>query len=340
MSRPKGSKNKPKKGSEIPSNGNAIESTATSNSEDHDFAGADRESIYDQQAENNPPESYLSDDEITSHDEINSGIEVTDGNDPLGDFTGTDTETSDTDASSEKEDTDTVTDETTETKEFEVFDEEKLKEDFEKNERQVSIGALHEEREKRKERDSQIEQLIDDNKKLKEKLESGDNEYGFETDNQLTQALNKIAQLEERLEQKDKADDELRLKEDRVQLDNQVKSLANQLDSEGFYGFADIGETVVSKKLNELAAKYGYDNAMKMDNPEGWAKIWRSEQPKFKTIFMKEHKNGLFNEKVANKKKANLATNAGRNPVKKQKQESVDGLLKDYASQKAKYQLT
>ncbi len=237
-------------------------------------------------------------------------------NEGLSDTSTEEEVTEETEVSPEKE-TETPA-EKEEAVEEELSETEKAKGEDEKT---VPLGALHEEREKRKalgveleEVKSQLHVVLQDLRGLTE------GKKGEETAAE-SEELNLVEILEKRIATLEaghrKTDSDIRAdkqaKKDQ-ELDNDIAKVDQELEGEGFPGFLFMRESV-TKKLNELIREDPQSRRV-FDNPEGWKKVYKETVfPLLNAKFAKKDKSELFEKKKDLKLNANLG-GPGKKPEK------------------------
>lgn len=205
----------------------------------------------------------------------------------------------------------------------------------------VPYGALHEEREKRKTLQKQVDELMTDNRKFMNKLDESSKtseEYVGEVDEiQVVQKENanlksRLNTIENRFQQ-----DDVRREQD--QFDKLVVNADKKLSEKGFTGFKDVGLTWVDKRIREIETQ-DPDLAQAYRNPDGWVKLW-SEQGfhEVQKIFMEQHKATTLSNKRKLKENVNLVTSHGKVIQPEQKKETPYGNFEDYKKEREKFLL-
>jgi chromosome segregation ATPase len=252
MGRPKGSKNKPKsemKSDVHPELGDTLKAPVTDDSVDLSFNT--REKLYDAYREQ----------QDTTPDVVDQAISEMSGFDIPQIENSEETEVQTEETAPQQE-----TEEPSEEVKSEETPKEEVKEEIkeQKDERTVPYGALKEEREKRKERDaeintlqSQVQQLIDDNKILLEREK--ENSFG---DEDLDESQKQIKKLEAQVAELTKANEEVKLhreqdtQEKAIQrIQKQVADLNVELSKEGHPQIDKHSQSFIMAELNDMYAE-------------------------------------------------------------------------------------
>lgn len=190
------------------------------------------------------------------------------------------------------------------------------------DEKTVPLGALHEERERRKALQKDVEdlrtkfnQLMDDNQKLMEK-KPDTQEVGLTDD--LTDYEDPVVkklyqQVKALTEFKDKTVAEMQVNasdSEAKQVETDINTADRELKEEGYPGFS-IAREMVKEKLRKLP-----DTELReLDNLEGWKKIYREEcWPDIKKTFVPVETSDNTEKKIALKEKAGLVAGPGKKP--------------------------
>jgi hypothetical protein len=210
----------------------------------------------------------------------------------------------------------------------------------------VPIEALHEAR-------IELKSLKKDNEELKEQVKvlledirgaakkPAKDEAPEEPEEFLTDEQKKIRDLEKEvafIREKDKEREKLResenIKKDQERTGMQIKETSLALENEGFSGFIDM-LPLVTVELNRIAAE-DRDEANKLDNPEGWKKIFKETVfPRIASLGQKKSRKEKIEEKEALKTDASLLMPSGSQPKPKEDKEddySFESYMKERAS--------
>jgi hypothetical protein len=241
----------------------------------------DREAIYERAAKANAEkedvfDELLKEETDTTAEQVEEVPETT--TEKVEDVVSKETET---DTVAEKTETETETDKT----EFVP----EVKEEVVKT---VPLGALHEEREKRKELQREIEEL----------KKSPDKEPEYE--DEVTALRREIDEIKKKERERDERSDAEKREQDVTHADKVLKEM-------GKPGFATIGRAYVGKKLQEMYLKDPVE-ALAHDNPEGWIKIWNEDYESVQKVFTEQRKADVFSEKKEKKKEAQMVTTTGK----------------------------
>lgn len=212
----------------------------------------------------------------------------------------------------------------------------------------VPYDALHEERERRKALQMEVEELKYrfNQSQPQEKVEVAPME-GFDTEGNVTDyevAMKAI--LKENLNIKRELDtvkskstvfesnyQNTIKQEAEAKLAKRVENTTRELVEEGFPGFAEF-VPLMSAELNKLIAE-DRDN-VKFDNEAGWKQIYKERIfPKITNSIGEHLKKDSFEQKKALKEKANLATKPGAQPSKQVKDE--EWTKGDYMKMRQRY---
>ena len=230
----------------------------------------------------------------------------------------------------------------------------------EEEEKTVPYGALHAEREKRKEiqkivgkLEGQVAELIADNKAFMEQGKKADidetdlealvDEGNFDDVLKLALKQNKemkvrMSKLENNEGKRTQADEQTAHEAKQDKAAKHISKLTKTLEEEGFPGL-DMFVPEVNKELDRLVED-DPDNES-LDNDEGYKKIYREHVfPKFKKMFAGQEKADTFEKKRNLKKKANIGGGGKADPKTKEKdvnELSNDEMYADYKKQRALY---
>lgn len=204
--------------------------------------------------------------------------------------------------------------------------------DEEKKKKTVPIEALHEARMNEKaakkraqELEEQVKVLLEDIRSVKSKpakddAPAGDEEY-------LTDDQKKLRSLEKEVESiraKDKENEKTResenIKKAQEKIGEQLREASSSLEKEGFAGFTDM-LPLVTAELQRIAAE-DRDEAVKLDNPEGWKKIFKETIfPKVAALSQKRAREEKIKGKEDLKKDASLLLPKGSQAAPKEDDE-------------------
>ena len=213
-----------------------------------------------------------------------------------------------------------------------------------KEKKTVPIEALHEARNEMKslkkdnqELKEQVKILLEDIRSVKAKpADAPAEEEEFLTDDQ-----KKLRTLEKEVEfirAKDKEQEKTReaenIKTAQEKIGRQIREASESLEKEGYQGFTDM-LPLVTVELQRLASE-DRDAAIKLDNPEGWKKIFKETIfPKVSALSQKKAREEKKAGKEALKEGASLLMPSGSQPAPKEDKEddySFDSYMKDRAS--------
>jgi len=240
------------------------------------------------------------------------------------DQTPTDDDSGDDDHDTDRDDTDKVdTDD-------EESDQVKGDSDDDQDQKMVPLAALHEERKRRQEQaseiksreerietlESRVEQLLNDNNKLLDRLTTRDDdgdsgEYDNDELDEHDRAV--LKDLKELKEYKQKAEAERarqQQEETRTKFQKNVKKVSDELAEEGYLGFEDFGVPLVADRLRVKIAELGEKKALeKYDNLDGWKvlykeEVWPNVSKKLRISLVKNEEDN--EEKIRKKKGARL----------------------------------
>ena len=275
-----------------------------------------------------------------------------------------------TDASTEDEATDPTTDETvdgdTDTEEKEVTDDPAETKDYESEDdddseakaagddakdsdddagddkqKMVPHGLFHEEREKRKflqgqvqDLQTKLDQVLQDYKRLVTKEEDTHDEddvdeFGVRTtDPKIKQLEREIAELREFKKQfTEKQQNEQKVEQDQKHAEN-VKMINERLEKEGMPGFIFATDAVG----RAIRAKIAEDPSNRwLFSPEGWYKVYKEVvYPEMAGLFTEQDKTDLLEKKKGLKSKQKIATKHGTKPTPKDDESGKKWTFKDY----------
>ncbi len=167
----------------------------------------------------------------------------------------------------------------------------------------VPLSALHESRSENKELKKRLKEIEARLNIPREDVDSDSELEGFVTRKDLSALEQKLANIEAVESKRSELENSRRL-------DANISKTDNMLKEEGIFGFAEIGKLVVVQRLQNMAAE-DFDHANANDNPEGWAKIWKEEYPKYKKLFIADDMANVMKERKERKENAGLVQSAG-----------------------------
>jgi hypothetical protein len=211
-----------------------------------------------------------------------------------------------------------------------------------KKETTVPYDALHEERMRRKDADSQIKELLknqqelmkDNRKLLEERLGQGEQ---AEDDGDELATRRELKTSKAEIEALRKEISDMKDWKQQSEYDNYEKKVMNEVDKvhvelekEGFYGFRDWGKYIVGAKINDMSE----EDKRIFGTPEGWKKLFKAEYPKIRNHFKEQHEEADVAKKEALKANANLVQTPGKTTTdsKKDKPWTMD----DYRDMRSK----
>jgi hypothetical protein len=197
-------------------------------------------------------------------------------------------------------------------------------------EKKVPLGALHEEREKRKALSSEVKelkgnlaQLIEDNKKLMELMstkESDEPITDYEKELVNLKKQNKV--LSEKLSMIERGQVQEKQKTEADKLTELVKKTDSELATEGFEGFDDFVPQVI-KAMNEE------EIPMEERTPATWKRVYREMVfPKYIGKYKVTTKESRKAEKEDLKKDAGLVKSPGRTETKPKEEDDYISYMK------------
>ena len=206
----------------------------------------------------------------------------------------------------------------------------------EKDNRTVPYGALHEEREKRKALQRELEELKSEASKKQDTFpDAGGLDDDLAYKSEVRRLEKKVSELEGKFVQEEKTKAE-------IEREKNVLKVDERLQEDGVVGFAEIGRHVVLRKLTEMYAE-DPSYAIAHDNPAGWEKIYKEEYPKIQKVFVDKARAKTFEDKKALKSRSGLITNPGSNPKEEKQDEkkdlSYEDTLKEYSKNRSKFSL-
>lgn len=133
--------------------------------------------------------------------------------------------------------------------------------------------------------------------------------------NAMKAKVRSIELMEARREQDAKA---AAIREQQEQLTNMKRKTAKELAEEGYAGFEYMAGSV-AEYLVDLVKSGDVEEAQSLDNPEGWKKIFKEKiYPEFHKQHEESSRKRVLEDKKNLKKDANLNTQSGKAPQKKE----------------------
>jgi len=200
----------------------------------------------------------------------------------------------------------------------------------------VPLGALHEERQKRKElqaKNIELEQQVKDIlKENKPDKPAGEEEVIDDYDAELIKLKKQNEETQAKLDAILAKGTQSDAQKAQTIFLEKVKKTNSELVEEGFDGF-DKCTPLIRQHIHDLIMKEPdskeYIEGRKLldvDTPEGWKKIYKEEiYPTIQKIIDQKDKEELIDERIARKKKAALSGSGGGKPVSK-KREDINSL--------------
>jgi hypothetical protein len=191
----------------------------------------------------------------------------------------------------------------------------------------VPLGALHEEREKRKDLQKELEEL--------KKQQSTNYLDDYSLDSTEDDYVKKLERRLENLEAKDKRIEERRQVEDEQRL---VEKVSKELAEEGYPWFKELGADKVRAEFNAML-NTDPEYVMAHQNPDGWKK-WYKERtyPMIKQAIEEQQKRESTSSKINAKKNAQLVTKIGQKAQPKSEEEkrpkTEKELFEEYMSER------
>lgn len=207
----------------------------------------------------------------------------------------------------------------------------------------VPLGALHEEREKRKTLQKQVEELMGDNKKFMDKLEQTakpqTDDYISDESPEMLALKRENAEIRDEVHAIKARFEEDDITKEKNRFDTLVDSADKKLSKAGFTGFKNVGLTWVDNRIKEID-KTDPDLAQAYRSPDGWIKLWSEEGFKeVQGIFLEQHKNTTLANKRKLKENINLVTSPGKPAAPTATKEVPYGNFDDYKKEREKYLL-
>lgn len=126
-----------------------------------------------------------------------------------------------------------------------------------------------------------------------------------------------------------KDDKDAALRAEVAKAEKMVADTATSLDKEGFVGFSRF-KHLVREELVKVAES-NPDEAKKLDNPQGWAKLYREKvYPEISSMFVKKAKGDKLKEKEDNKVGADLIDGKGKGEDPNEKKKDDEWEFGDY----------
>ena len=212
-----------------------------------------------------------------------------------------------------------------------------------KEKKTVPIEALHEARNELKslkkdnqELKEQVKILLEDIRSVKTKPADAPAEEEFLTEDQ--KEIRALKKEVESIRAKDKEQEKTReaenIKTAQEKIGRQIREASEALEKEGYQGFTDM-LPLVTVELQKIAAD-DRDAAVKLDNPEGWKKIFKETVfPRVSALSQKKVREEKKAGKEALKEGASLLMPSGSQPAPKEDKEddySFDSYMRDRAA--------
>jgi len=191
----------------------------------------------------------------------------------------------------------------------------------------VPLGALHEERQKRKELQAKVIDLEVQVKELLENKKSQDNpddfddfddEYIDDYDEELIKERKKTEDLEARLKKIERKETQSEAQNQQAEVNKKANKVHDELAEEGYDGFEafipQVKQHIYDLILQEPDAQEYIDGrkVLALDNPEGWKEIYREHiYPKVRNVFDSKDKADLIKERKERKGRAALSGSSG-----------------------------
>jgi hypothetical protein len=197
----------------------------------------------------------------------------------------------------------------------------------EKKDKFVPYDALHSERMKRKAEADRANQEARRRQELELELarlkQQPEPEFQTESDKKLYEMEVKLQAIENIEKQRLEREAKQREESIKTDLENRVDKTAKDLADEGYPGLKrHIGE--VHSKLRQMVAEGYEEEAIALDNPTGWKKIYREEvYPEIAKEFQEAFKKQSVESKVELKKQAGLVSSPGKTEPKPKSEEDM-----------------
>ena len=219
--------------------------------------------------------------------------------------------------------------------EQEPLGEKKEKGNEAEDDRTVSIAALHEERERRKESQAEIATLKEQQAVLlkdlneRDEIEKMSGQTGDERDAELVRLKRQVEELTNKDSERDEVSQAEAANESRRKLKENIASTDKSLADEGFPGFA-FAQAVVAGEINALVEQ-DPDNKFMLNDPASWKRVYKEKvYPGMKSAFTSKERAEKNAEKEALKDEAALAGNAGKADVPAPKAKEKEHTYADY----------
>ena len=224
-----------------------------------------------------------------------------------------------------------------ETEKKEEAKKEEKKDKTKTEDKTVPLGALHEERQKRKESQAKVVELEQQVKELMQEIKSKPKE---ETEEYIEDYDAELAKLKKDNESLKAKVDGIEAKGSQSEAEKaqaaflvKIDSVDKELKEEGFDGFESC-TPMLRQHIHALIMKEPdpkeYLEGRKLldvDTPEGWKKIYKEEiYPSIEKIITQKKTEDIIDERIARKKKAALSGNSGGRPVQTKKKDDVSEL--------------
>tara|TARA_R100000750_G_scaffold5656_1_gene4309 strand:+ start:2605 stop:3543 length:939 start_codon:yes stop_codon:yes gene_type:complete len=220
-------------------------------------------------------------------------------------------------------------------------DKKEVKEDTKTEDKTVPLGALHEERQKRKELQAEVVELKNQVKDMLNKErqidpeEAGDEEYIEDYDAELIKLKKQNEALTAEVDSIKAKDTQSEAEKAQTAFLTKVNKVHEELKTEGFDGFEEC-TPMIRQHIHGLIMQepdpQEYIEGRKLldvDTPEGWKKIYKEEiYPSIKAIINQKKTEELMDERIERKKKAALSGNSGGRPVQSKK-DNINDLSPD-----------
>jgi hypothetical protein len=215
---------------------------------------------------------------------------------------------------------------------------EKSEEKTKTEDKTVPLGALHEERQKRKESQAKVVELEQQVKELAQQVKSkpkeeGEEEYIEDYDAELIKLRKDNESLRKKVDGIEAKGTQSEAEKAQTAFLAKVDKVGKELTEEGFNGFSDCTpmlrqhiQNLISKEPDPQEYIAGR-KLLDIDNPEGWKKIYKEEiYPSIEKIINQKKSEDIIDERIARKKKAALSGNSGGKPVQTKKKDDVNEL--------------
>lgn len=211
---------------------------------------------------------------------------------------------------------------------------EEVKEVTKTEDKTVPLGALHEERQKRKELQAEVVELKQQVKNMlteRKGKEEYEEEYIEDYDAELIKLKKQNQTLKAEVDSIKAKDTQSEVEKKQTAFLNKVNKVHEELQLEGFDGFEKctpmIRQYIHSLIMQEPDSQEYIEGRklLDVDTPEGWKKIYKEEiYPSIKEIINQKKTEELIDERIERKKKAALSGSSGGKPVQKKKEDIND----------------